>query len=239
MKRIILLFLGLSLWTGLLRGQSDIVVFPKIVEQEVAVDLSNFEKEIVLRSKIINKAAHPISIRWEQDFMDQPFEWQADVSDKYYYYFLYDDERLKVEDVPPIDLKPGESFDLTLYVYPRGRANSASYFFNIIDARDSVIARIPYYIEVKDRKERMKHSSNVIKIFPNPAEGFFELAPNDNIKQINLYNALGSKTISYEYEPSKKYDVSKIPNGLYSIEFLDEYGHIITTVRIIVNNPRA
>lgn len=225
-------------WVSQGVAQPGISIFPKIVEQDVSIDLSNFEKEIVLICRIINTDSKPVTLTWEEDFIDQPFEWQSDISDKYYYYFLYQGEKLKKEDVPPIDLEPEESFDLTLYVYPRGRAGGGSFFFNILTPQDSVLQHVSFYLAVKDRKQNLK-TSNTFKTFPNPAEGYFELNPNDEIKQINLYNSIGQKVETYDYEALKKYDVSRLPNGLYLIEFISREGKILKTKRMIVKNPRA
>ena len=238
MKKTILSILGVCILYSLSRAQPKITVLPVSVEETVAIDLSNFEKEIVLRSRIFNTGSEPITLTWEQDVIGQPFEWQADISDKYYYYFLYEDERLKGEDIPPIDLNEGEYFDLTLYIYPRGRAGEGSYYFNIMTAEGVVIQPISFRLKATDRKYEIR-KSNRIKVFPNPTKGYFELGLNEQIEQISLYNLLGQKIRTYLYEDFKRYDVSTLPNGDYSIEFRDKKGEIMKTIRILVDNPRA
>lgn len=238
MKKIILIGVGVIVLLLRLEAQINVTVLPSSVEKRVTVDLSDFEKEIVLRSRIINTDSKPVTITWEQDVIDQPFEWQADISDQYYYYFLYEDERLKVERVPPITLAPGESFDLTLYVYPRGRADEGAYFFNILSSEGKRIKHVSFYLTVNDRKYEKKKSKH-ITIYPNPAKMYFELSPSDNIGQINLTNMLGMKVKSYTYKPFHKYDVSSLPNGIYFIEFINKEGGSIKTVRLLVENPRA
>lgn len=214
---------------------------PEIVEQHVVTDLSDFSAELELPGKISNNTDNPIEIKWLQTLWDQPFEWQAEIADRDNYYLADENGYTDNEYVMPLLLQPGETIDLSIYIYPNGRAGTATYAIDVVDAADhsKVLETIVYYISVSHKVEVEAVTIRNVKVFPNPARDYFEITPNQLISKITLYNSIGQRVKTYTAERGKKYDVTTIPNGLYLAELSDANGKTLKTVRLLKRTPKA
>ncbi len=70
-------------------------------------------------------------------------------------------------------------------------------------------------------------------IFPNPAVDFIELADvKGNVNAIRIYNLLGRDVLHFKVMEGAKYNVAKLPAGIYLVQMLDEKGEVISTQRM-------
>lgn len=221
-------------------GQKTITT-PAVVEETVVTDLSDFNAELELPGKITNTSNHPVEIKWRQSLWDQPFEWHAEISDRDNYYLANDNGFTDNDYIQSMTLAPGESFDLILYIYPNGRAGTATYAIDIIDAYNplNVLETMVYYISVEHHGKEDVHSIQDVKLFPNPAREYFELTPNHLVAKITLYNSIGQRIKTFAAKSGEKYDITNIPNGLYLLEMADKKGKTLKTIRLLKRSLKA
>jgi hypothetical protein len=218
-----------------------IVASPSIVEQSVVADLSDFSTELELPGKITNTSDQTIQIKWSQTLWDQPFEWQTEISDKDNYYLADQKGYTDNDFILPLSLEPGESFDLTIFIYPNGRAGTATYAIDIIDTKDpsAILETMVFYMSIEHLDKGDAITIRNVKVFPNPARDYFELTPNQMVDKITLYNSIGQRVKTFVAERGVKYDVTSIPNGLYLVELMDEKGKTLKTVRLLKRSLKA
>lgn len=229
MKHILpILFFSFTLFVA--QGQK-LGIIPKTVEQSVVVDLSDFLTVVELSGKVTNISPNTLFIKWRQNLWDQPFEWQTEISDKDNYYFTNVNGYTENEYVMPLELKPRESFYLSVHVYPNGRAGTATYTFDIVDAKhpDKVIETITYYANIKQPKEEAISDIKKVKIYPNPASSYFEITPNILVYKVKLYNIFGQFITTFNVTDGTKYDISTLPDGQYFLKLLDNNGKQLKT----------
>ncbi len=70
-------------------------------------------------------------------------------------------------------------------------------------------------------------------IFPNPAIDFIELADaKGDVNVIHIYNLLGREVLRFKVAEGVKYNIAKLPAGIYLVQMLDERGEVIATQRM-------
>lgn len=71
-----------------------------------------------------------------------------------------------------------------------------------------------------------------LSIFPNPATDYIQLTGTNEVTQINIYNVVGERMLSYDYMEGEKYPVSELPNGMYLVQLISGKAKIIATKRL-------
>ena len=71
-----------------------------------------------------------------------------------------------------------------------------------------------------------------ITIYPNPATEFIQITNFEEISEIIVFNLVGRKMQTFKVTGDEKYNVSKLPKGMYLIQLLNHSNKIITTQRI-------
>ena len=76
-------------------------------------------------------------------------------------------------------------------------------------------------------------------IYPNPVTEFMRIQDDyTRVKHLEIYNVVGRKLQSFSVNFSgQKYDVSRLPRGIYMVRMMDEQGTILRTQRISKYNP--
>lgn len=69
------------------------------------------------------------------------------------------------------------------------------------------------------------------RLYPNPVDDSFKVE-GDNIKNVELYNVMGTKLMSHDMRTSNIIDMTDLPNGLYLVRIIDDDDNVI--VRKIV-----
>lgn len=224
-------------------GQSTLLeISPNPAEVEAYIDLSQSNDPVELSVTVTNISEKPIAFKWEQSFRDQPFEWRAEVQDKNSHYFSFMlGGFLDNWDVMPIHLEAGESFDLTYFVTPNGRAGTATYIINFVDIETNkeLINSLYYYVTVHHEQAQQNIRLKDIKLFPIPARNYFEITPNHLVDKIVIYNSIGQKIKTFFVNENFKFDISSFPDGLYMVELIDQKNNKLTTTRLLKRTPRV
>lgn len=79
-----------------------------------------------------------------------------------------------------------------------------------------------------------EQSGSVTNIYPNPTEGQFTISASDNIKHIEVYNALGEVVLVEEYtsaeeQTTSRIDLSGMPGGIYMVQVQLSNGTLLTS----------
>lgn len=77
------------------------------------------------------------------------------------------------------------------------------------------------------------------KVFPNPATEYISIKDEqEQVKTLEIYNVVGRLLQRLEVNHSgEKYDISRLPRGMYMVRMLDYKGNIVRTQRISKYNP--
>lgn len=245
-KKITFLILVLAFVLDL-SGQNTALLVEKLdIHEEVYLDLSDFSQEVKVTIPIKNNTDRTLHLKWLEPYSDQPYEWNQEISDKNAYYFSTTGYgAIAEEEVATIELLPEESFDLTLIIFPNGRAGSANYFFDLIDPLidTTYIEGVIVYVNVLPQHLQKHISLKDIKLFPNPATSYFEITPNNLVFKVNLFNAIGQNVRSFYTVDGGNgifhYDISDLPDGLYMIELEDSRNHTLKTLRLMKRRSRV
>ena len=73
-----------------------------------------------------------------------------------------------------------------------------------------------------------------LKVFPNPVTTFINLNSNAEalVDKILIFNLVGSKMKTFEFEEGKKYYIGDLPKGMYLIQLLGKKSQILRTQRV-------
>jgi hypothetical protein len=80
-------------------------------------------------------------------------------------------------------------------------------------------------------EEFVQGNSN--RVFPNVSSGLFTITAGNNIKEVIVYNSLGSLVNKYPVSNSGRIDLSKEPEGMYFVAFRNDKGVSVRTEKII------
>ncbi len=78
-----------------------------------------------------------------------------------------------------------------------------------------------------------EHVLNNINIYPNPSQGYFTIEANKNIKNIKIYNLLGSCIYQSEQVNEELIYFNGFESGIYFVEFTKTDAAIYTTKLIV------
>jgi len=110
-----------------------------------------------------------------------------------------------------VDMNTNESISYT------ETASTISFSLNIpiADAR---------LIRISDQNLATQSLENLTKVslFPNPVKQFLHINSNTIFKHYNIYNLIGNKIMQASFNNEKTIDLSKLKNGIYIIELIDD-----------------
>ncbi len=71
-----------------------------------------------------------------------------------------------------------------------------------------------------------------VKVFPNPATEYIQLANADEAAHIVLYNLVGRRVRRFAVEQNGKYFVGDLATGMYLVQVLDAHQRPVATLRL-------
>ncbi|NNE29535.1 MAG: T9SS type A sorting domain-containing protein [Saprospiraceae bacterium] len=71
-----------------------------------------------------------------------------------------------------------------------------------------------------------------VQLFPNPTANYFQVKTDETVNSVEVFNLLGRKMVSFDFEPGDYYDISELPNGLYLIQLVSDNHKVLTTRRL-------
>ncbi len=105
--------------------------------------------------------------------------------------------------------------------------------FNVDDPNEEYI-RIPFVVTVQNCTSAV-HDINVvnkINIYPNPTTDMFNVANNEIVESVVVYNIVGKEVKSFGKNVNGNYDVSNLSNGMYLVRMFDVDGDMIKVSRL-------
>ncbi len=237
--RILLLIATILTITFSASGQSPLQITQTTIAKAVKASEAESDNVIELSTTIRNVSDETIALKWTKYELELPLSWEAEVYDKELCYLPnaltnYDPGYYEA----PIELIPGESFDLTLHIYTHGEGGLGAFEFplSLIDQPNEVLATISFFPQFIEEKPLNAAS---LKVFPNPADEFFQVTADERITKLILYNSIGQPVRQYNAIPNQRYDISDLPEGLYLLGLIDKKGETKKTFRLMKRLRRA
>lgn len=239
-KALLYLFCLLLLPIGL-SAQGKLVVNPASTDQVVFDKLADISKEFKLTITLENQGDEAMNLIWRKSILSQPLDWLAEISDKNNYYLPEAnsniDPSLNAEEA--IYLAPGEVTEVTFHIFPFGNAGDATYKMEFIDeiAPTEIIAEATFDYSIQ-RTVQVGADRASLRLFPNPSTNYIELPYNNLVDQIDIYNTIGRKVITFQAENGLRYDISSLPTGLYLVSLVNSQGTVVKTLRFFKRTIR-
>ncbi len=239
-KTLLYLFCLLLLPIGL-AAQGKLVVKPSTTDQVVFDYLSDISKEFTFSLTLENKGNEAMNLIWRKSVLSQPLDWLAEISDKNNYYLPEASSNIdpSINSEEAIYLAPGEITEVIFHIFPFGNAGDATYKMEFLDeiAPTEVIAETSFDFAIQ-RPVQVGADRASLKIFPNPSTNYIELPYNNLVAQMDVYNTIGRKVLSFEAENGLRYDISSLPTGLYLVSLINQQGTVIKTLRFFKRTIR-
>lgn len=200
------------------------------------VDLTNNELDLETYISVSNTTTDPIQLVWTRFIPeDCPEEWQTQVCDNNLCYFFEIGSNVDAEIGinAPFELDANETFDgFVFHVWPRQVAGCCrmKLQFATVDAPDEILETVLFDVSVNSTECDFTLSTEqiaeaqLINVFPNPTHDSFTLSNNDVVKKIDLYNNIGQKLYSYDFENGQYLDVSNLGPGIYTLILKNKEG---------------
>jgi len=225
----IILFIGLINTLG---AQNSFHVSTAFTTEQGGID-----KEISPSLVIRNLTNKTLKLKWEIDKSNLPEGWLAVVCDHQCYTSLIKSRTFTLE--------PKEVLhDFKVSFRPNGKEGIGNLVVSLEDLNNTNTTHTITFSgaansAVTTNNKIRQHQAAAPKIYPNPAIEYIYLKDDLNkVKLIEIYNVVGRKLLKFSINHSNdKYDISKLPRGMYMVRMLDKRGTIVRTQRISKYNP--
>lgn len=207
------------------------------VSTNYATKQGRIDREVAPTVVLRNTSDKTIELRWEVKKSNLSEGWQAVVCDHQCYTSLVHHKTFK--------LGPREVLhDFKVSFRPNGKEGMGNLELLVYDVNNKTKTEqtILFSAAAQGTHTSMTHvqkESSKPSVYPNPAIEYILLKDDYNkVKIIEIYNVVGRRmqraTVSHAGE---KYDVSRLPRGIYMVRMLDNNGNIVRTQRISKYNP--
>lgn len=225
----------LCLFTYSVQAQ-DLTIEPIPVEETFNVDLSNEVLDLELHATITNNTDEEMQLKWTRKVISKPDAWRTQVCDNNTCYIPqvstnYDPDNGVNE---PSVLAAGASFNLIFHVLPNQIEGTGEFHveFSSISRPDSVMDTAVFIFDVIGTTSTFETSKLKLKAFPNPAQDYIRLSPNNIVDQLVIYNIVGRQVKTFDAINGEKYDIVDLPDGMYLISLLNNNTGIVKTIRM-------
>ena len=207
-----------------------------VIESYENVDITNNDLDLENHISISNNTQDSIQLIWKRiETQDCPEEWQTQICDnnKCYYFTINSnvDEENGIN--KPFTLQLDETFnDFILHVFPRTVAGCCrvKVEFSTVQEPDVLLETAVFDISTNTPNCNFGTSvqeieeAKLVNVFPNPTSESFTLSNNDVIDQIDLYNNLGQKLKTFQFENGEYFNVTDLKAGIYSLVLKNKDG---------------
>jgi len=69
-------------------------------------------------------------------------------------------------------------------------------------------------------------------VYPNPATDYISLSDDESVTELVIYNFSGRQVCSFKASSGQKYNISRLPTGMYLVQFIDQNHHVFHTQRL-------
>lgn len=243
MKQSLLFAVFFSL-TILADGQA-LKVEPAEVKQTFKVNLADPFLDLELHATIRNTSAtDTFRLKWQRKELNKPEGWLSQVCDGVECFVPIVssniDPMLGLN--TPFVLPPNSKADFIFHVLPGQVAGSGKYSiqFSSVTKPDSLLASMSFDVVVQSLVTNLKDlRQDDIQVYPNPASDFFEISASEGIDKIIVYNALGVPVKTFLSAPGQRYSLSRMPDGIYLIAFINNQKGVLKTSRLFKRGIRS
>ena len=229
MKQIILFSFLLTLSLGL-QAQVSFApespeVFGKATSTDIKIDLD-----------VINDLAEEQVTFWYIDRLTPtehdhlvPTEWEFQLCDKNTCYVW------GLEACPegnPAVFNANETFTYNLHMNPHNVAGVGDVLLNITAEDGSILTSIPVHYDVEETSSTLDIDIKQIKIYPNPTTDFIQIANDNNVAKVAIYNIVGKNLKTSAHYTGKSHDVSSLQKGIYLVRLFDENDKVLSVLRL-------
>lgn len=239
MKQILLLVVGVWGVVGLC-AQTNLTIEPALVKKQVMADLSDLNYEEVIKVMVSNPSSQTMRLQWDKVVEYQPYNWESQICDKV---ASYPPEVVTNYDPlqgmqAPIELGPGESFELYLTILPYSTTGQTKIEipFRSIDDPETIIGKAVFQVNLIDDREQgsRNRGTTQARLYPNPVIDRFFVAGAPDLSRLEVFNTLGSRVKVFNNpQPGDSFFVADIPQGVYLVTLIDENGKVVRTIRML------
>lgn len=244
MKKFILLSVIVLAFISWVQAQTALRVEPSIVSKQVVIDQNDRNYEDVSKVTVRNTTDRILQLRWDRVVINMPDGWEVNVCENLVSYPPFRKANAAANAPAPIELAPGETFDLYLTVKPYGQYGEASIEvpLSLITNPSQPIQTAAFNIRVDNDRQRSVEISPARptvtqpRIYPNPATDRFyvSLPRNVELGRVEIFNTLGRQVQAYERASSNEaFDISQLPEGVYLVSLYDLQGKPLRTLRLL------
>ncbi len=191
-------------------------------------------QEITPSISLRNLTNKTIQIKWEVKKTNLSSGWQAVVCDYQCYTSLVES---KVFSIKP----NGVLHDFKVSFRPNGKEGIGNLEISFKEINNSSSFKTVTFSASANGGDINKptKSTTAPKIYPNPAIQYISIKDvQSKVKVIEIYNVVGRKLqIINVSNQGQRFDISRLPRGLYMVRMLGSNGNIIRTQRISKYNP--
>ncbi len=166
---------------------------------------------------------------------DFPTGWVTQFCD---FNLCYDDNIDEINIELPNTIKAGEKKDFKIYLIPKGLQGSSSLSLSVFSDRyfssklleinsDMVMVTSTTSIRSTERTE--------LKIYPNPSHDFFQIANDDLVKTIVIYNIVGKEISSFQHAKGRRHNITYLDKGFFIVRLFDNKGEVLKSLRLQKN----
>lgn len=223
-----------------LLAQDQLRMQPAIIKKQVNIALDDISYEEILKVVVSNTTNRTLKLRWDKKIIYQPYSWESQICDKENSYPPGVDSNFDPIQgvVAPINLAPGESFDLLLTLLPYNTTGQCriEVLFRELNKPDQLVGTAVFQVNIIDTKDQaaVKAGDQGVRIYPNPVHDRFFLDNTPSLSRIDIYNTLGRRVKSFSNpQIGDSYDATDLPQGVYLISLVDDQGKVIRTMRLL------
>lgn len=227
MKRLIPLFLVLFSISYLATGQDNVLVD----NQNFTITGVATDTDLSYYVKVKNNGSEPANIFWSRRYNSGPTEWLSWICDANLCYEAF------VNSCPankPNIIQPGDSISIQLHMNPRLVDGIGTYDVIILDEEGNILSTVSGQAIIGTTSTSGASGDPKLSVYPNPTDDYFQISGISGLKQVEVFNIVGTKVKTYDAAPSKQYFVGDLSEGMYLVRMISSSKKILKTVRLSV-----
>ncbi len=185
--------------------------------------------EHVCYNKIESRSTRRLQILWERVDFEITEGWEAYVCDNLNCYPSFI-TRCPEENYN--DLYPDSTVNMDVHIADMGKEGSAHIIVYVFETTDTVNKLKVDYLFNKSLSTNGVRKTQLIRMYPNPAQNSFNVEYNYGVSRIELYNLMGKKVGGFQAQGSRSYDISHLDDGIYLVRLIGNDQQVIKTLKL-------
>jgi len=207
--------------------------YSQLVLQDMRLEGDVRSEKLALDFWVHNEGADPVTYYWDIDRnANFPSEWGISVCDCWLCY-------MEGQETANCDMEctteAQDSFMFTIYVHPHGVEAVGELTFKLLgNCGDdtTLISSNTLTYAVSVGSSTMNSEDSNILIYPNPTLNSFQIAADENIESVVIYDIVGREILVAEHRSGQSYDVSNLEQGIYVVRMMDKASEVVKVVKL-------